>query len=471
MKKYLFLLLLPLALLGQKIDNISGTMNYYYISRISDGSIINLPYRIGDIKWQRQDNTLSLYSHLAIEYRIPSGNHFLESTNPQDFIWDLREMYLTWQFTNAEIRIGKQIHSWGSVDGNSPADNLNAYDYYYLFESGADQKIGALSTAADFYLGSWKFGLSISPIHNTNRLPIYDPQVPVDMHASPNASQVIEVIKPVEFGGFIKKSLSKGDVTFSYFDGYDRVFSAAGFNVWDNQSSNASKGPKIDTVYAYRKTAVIGMGTELFLGDLTLRGDFAYFTTKDPSINFFELEYGGTSLSDYDRENVYTHIRETDSRSFNVSAAYYQTNIQFEYELPWDLQIVGQYFQYDTLSYADDFGTIDVDLDALEINFTPANYFFPGLGTNIAILTKNVVFLDVTKTFSDNRMELSLKTMMDQVHSGKLIEVGFGYDISESLKSYLAATKVLGDDSQDDKYTFNHMEEFSHFRMELKYYY
>ena len=33
-----------------------------------------------------------------------------------------------------EIRIGKQIHSWGSTDGNSPVDNLNANDYYYLFE-------------------------------------------------------------------------------------------------------------------------------------------------------------------------------------------------------------------------------------------------------------------------------------------------------------------------------------------------
>ena len=34
---------------------------------------------------------------------------------------------------NGEIRVGKQIHSWGSVDEkNSPLDNLNAYDYYLL---------------------------------------------------------------------------------------------------------------------------------------------------------------------------------------------------------------------------------------------------------------------------------------------------------------------------------------------------
>ena len=127
MKKYLYLLLLPLTLLGQTIDDISGTVNYYYISRVSDGSIINLPFRIADIKWQREDNAFSIYSHLAMEYRIPEGSNFLDNSSPQNFIWDLRELYLSWQHNNGEIRIGKQIHSWGSVDGNSPIDNLNAY--------------------------------------------------------------------------------------------------------------------------------------------------------------------------------------------------------------------------------------------------------------------------------------------------------------------------------------------------------
>jgi len=470
MKKYLFLFLFPLTLLGQKIDDISGTINYYYISRISDGSIINLPYRIADIKWQRQDNALSLYSHLALEYRIPSGNHFLESTSPQDFIWDLRELYLTWQLKNGEIHIGKQIHSWGSVDGNSPADNLNAHDYYYLFESGADQKIGALSTAADFYLGSWKFGFSISPIHHTNRLPINDPQFPIDLPASPRSTQVIEVNKPIEFGGYLTKSLSKGDVTLTYFDGYDRVFSAAGFNIWDKEDYTAS--PVImDTVYSYRKTEVIGMGTVLFFGNLTLRSDFAYFTTNDPKINLLNLDYLGTVLTKKQTIQTYTTIREQDSEGFNVSAEYFQANIQFEYELPWDFQIAGQYIKYDTLKYFDDLGTVNIDLDGLKENFKPADHFFPGLGTNIATLTKSVLLLDVTKTLYDNQIEISLLTMMDQTHSGKLIEMGFGYDISESLKSYLAATKVFGDDSQDDKYTFNHMEDFSHIRLELKYYY
>ena len=209
--KYFLLALyfFPALVICQGTVDFSGNVNYYYISRLSDGSLINLPFRIANFIIQKEHDNFSIYSNLAMEYRIPSDSHFLDNTSPQDFSWDLLELYLTWQLKNTEIRIGKQIHSWGSTDGNSPVDNLNANDYYYLFESGAEQKIGAFSTAVDYFLDSWKFGLSISPIHQTNRLPINDPEFPVDLPVSPRSSQVIEVNNPIEVGGFITKSFNK----------------------------------------------------------------------------------------------------------------------------------------------------------------------------------------------------------------------------------------------------------------------
>ena len=89
----------------------------------------------------------------------------------------------------------------------------------------------------------------------------------------------------------------------------------------------------------------------------------------------------------------------------------------------------------------------------------------------IASLSKNVVLLDLTKMLYDNQVELNLRTMLDQVFSGKLIEMGFGYDINESIKSYLAISKIMGDNSHDETYTFNRMEDFSHIRLELRYFY
>ena len=466
MKKYLFLFLFPLTLLGQKIDDISGTINYYYINRISDGSIINLPFRIADIKWQREKNTFSIYSHLALEYRIPSGNHFLESTSPQDFIWDLRELYLTFQLANGEIRIGKQIHSWGSVDGNSPVGNLNAYDYYYIFESGTDQKIGALSTAADFYLGSWKFGLAVSPVHNTNRLPMNDPEFPVKLPASPSISQIIEVNNPTEFGGFIIKSFNFGEATLTYFSGYDRVFSSSGFNILLENNETF-----IDTVFSYRKTEVMSIGGVALLGQLTARGEIAYFNTIDENDHIERI-----TPEIQNEVPEYSVTKPTYSAPFLTEARYTQFTVQLEYELPWEVQFAGQYFQYDTL---DIISTALPNMDALTgltpeekdtlRDLNPADFFFPGMGAPMALLTKRALLLNVIKKMYDNRIELSLRTMMDMDNSGKLIEMGFAYDINESLKSYLAVTKIIGDDTQIDKYTFNNMEDFSHIRCELTY--
>ena len=459
----LALYLFPAIIICQGTVDFSGTVNYYYISRLSDGSLINLPFRIAKFTIQKEQDNFSIYSNLAMEYRIPSDSHFLDNTSPQDFSWELLELYLTWQLKNTEIRIGKQIHSWGSTDGNSPVDNLNANDYYYLFESGAEQKIGAFSTAVDYFLDSWKFGLSISPIHQTNRLPINDPEFPVDLPVSPRSSQIIEVDNPIEVGGFITKSFNKGDVTLSYFNGHDRIFSLSGANVYTDNNYN-----KLDTVFCYRKTEMIGFGGVFFLGNLTLRGDLAYFNTKDPNDSIDDREYTDLHAIRFGYESEYTTIRE--SHPFLVNAEYYQLNLQFEYDFFWDINIAGQYIKYDTLKYSDNPPPI-IELPNFDSDIKPSDVFAPGMGIPIASLSKNVVLLDLTKTLYDNQVELSLRTMIDQVYSGKLIELGFGYDISEAIKCYLAINKIIGDTSADEMYTFNHMEDFSHIRLELRYFY
>ena len=471
MKKYLLALyFFPAIFICQEALYFSGDLNYYYITQLSDGSLINLPFRITNFVIQKEHKFFSIYSNLAMEYRIPNENHFLVNTSSQDFIWDLRELYLTWQLKNTEIRIGKQIHSWGSTDGNSPVDNLNAHDYYYLFESGTEHKIGAFSTAVDYFLNNWKLGFSISPIHQTNRLPINDPDFPIELPVSPRSSQIIEVKNPLEIGGFITKSFNRGDLTFSFFDGYDRIFNLAGINLFSGSNSNDTY---LDTVFSYRKTTSIGMGGILFINGLTLRGEVSVFNTKDNNKNV-EKKYDNQSL-----QEIYNIIGDSIktleyTHAFQTEADYYQYTLQFEYELPWDLQIAGQWFQYDTLNLsikqAPDPGDLPL-FDDSEGEFIPEEHFYPGIGVPIASLTKNVLLLDLTKIFYDNRLELNLRTMMDQVHSGKLIEIGLGYDINESLKSYLAINSIIGDDSQGEMYTFNHMEDFSHIRMELKYYY
>ena len=56
---------------------------------------------------------------------------------------------MTYNADNYEIRLGKQIHSWGSVDENSPLDNVSGLDYYYLFFGGTERKLASFSLTID----------------------------------------------------------------------------------------------------------------------------------------------------------------------------------------------------------------------------------------------------------------------------------------------------------------------------------
>ena len=101
----------------------TGNANFYYISKLDDGSIINMPYRMLNTSWVNQHNNFELIGTLAVEHQ-PRTNYSYLMDNPQDFLMDLREFYLTW-FTNfGEIRLGKQIQSWGFIEENSPIDTL-----------------------------------------------------------------------------------------------------------------------------------------------------------------------------------------------------------------------------------------------------------------------------------------------------------------------------------------------------------
>ena len=121
-----------------------------------------------------------------------------------------------------------------------------------------------------------------------------------------------------------------------------------------------------------------------------------------------------------------------------------------------------------SLEQAPDPGDLPL-FDDSEGEFNPEDYFFPGMGTPVALLSKNILMLDVSKQLYDNRLKLNIKTMMDQVFSGYLMEFSIEYDITELLKTTVSLNKIIGDKTQGEVYTFNNMESFSNFRCELQY--
>ena len=83
--------------------NFSGDIDFYYLSSIKDNHLINLPYRMFDITIQHQRDDFEIISNIAMEYTPQNHTHYLSSSNPQDFLFDLREFYLTWYADFGEI--------------------------------------------------------------------------------------------------------------------------------------------------------------------------------------------------------------------------------------------------------------------------------------------------------------------------------------------------------------------------------
>ncbi len=481
-KFFLSLLLLFNGLaFGQGSTSYSGSIDLYYMAHLSDNSLINLPYRMFDLTLQHQNENLEIYADLAMEYAPKSHSHYLSSSAPQDFLWDLRELYLTWYTNFGEIKIGKQIHSWGSVDENSPLDVVNAFDYYYLFFQGSDRKLGSYSAALNVYFNNWKFGAIVSPFHQTNRFPLNDPEFPISLPILPEEKQIFNIEKnPIELGGFIEHSFGIGDLRLSYFQGYDRAFNLSGLNYFtkDNDDSFGN----LDIVYGYRNTNVFGLGGVLLLKNLIIRGDYAFFKTQDKN-------------ESVERNNPYitssaypiTYLRFT--YPLRERADYYQYTFQVEYGLPWDITIVGQFFTYDTLNYShldtlethDDITITNVELNADDLD--PRKLFTPGMGVPLAVLSKRVLFLNLEKTFLDDQLKIGFLSLFDianPVDSTKTFDIwgslwGFTaeYDVTQNLKFLLGITNIKGKDDHPDEelYRFNQMESFSHIRMEIKYFF
>ena len=466
------LLLLITTTKSETINTYKGYVDFYYISRLSDQSIINLPYRIFSLNVDHQNGDLMLRSTIALEHKLRKDTYFLSNNSPTDFELDMRELYLQMFTSWGEIRLGKIIHTWGNADENSPVDIASPFDYYYTFDSGIDKKLAIFSSAIDVYMENMKLGLIFSPLHNTHRTPQNDDEFPIKLPVSPSEDQIMKIDGlPYELGAYINKSFSFGDISLNYFTGYDRLFNLSGVNGFGHGPSLSN--PYIDVVYGYRKTNVTGLGSTLFFGDLEFRGDVAVFNTED--------ENNSISRTSPYLPEFYDSLHY--SYPLNEKARYFQTTVQLEAELPFDIKFVGQFFNYDTLDYSSDSLPLDEDVSIpnLEISvdeLDPKNIFTPGYGSSLAIMTKKALILSLEKKFFDDQLILTASSIFDidntdydGTYPGSILSFEAAYTIIDNLELTVGYTNIKGDKDHPlgENYRLYIMEDFSHIRADLKY--
>ena len=166
-----------------------------------------------------------------------------------------------------------------------------------------------------------------------------------------------------------------------------------------------------------------------------------------------------------------------------------------ETELPFGINLIAQYFTHDTLTYSSDSLPVDQEIDIPNLesdpeDMEPSNFFTPGMGVPLAILTDRAFFLTLNKSILNDQLKFSLTSMIDastikekesdpnsleEDHSsgGVLLELKMTYSIDQDLDGTIAITKINGDSNHPEgtSYPFNKMEDFSHLRFELKYFF
>jgi hypothetical protein len=200
------------------------------------------------------------------------------------------EFYLDARFGRVDLRIGRQRIRWGRADGFNPTDNIISYDYLDTF---SDERLPVTAVKADAYFGRANFEWTWVPFYTPTRLPVlgqrWFPQLPSS--AQGFALEYRDLLGPLpaktlgnsQWGVRYNQVLSKGEFSFSYYDGFDDIPFFR--SLVTPLPVSASQQPRA-LVYLnreYYRVHVAGLDFATEIGPLGVRGEAAYFDQTDPN--------------------------------------------------------------------------------------------------------------------------------------------------------------------------------------------
>ena len=397
----------------------NGSIKPLVMFNISDKDRMDLPFRFIQLRSGYTMGDFDILVNSALEHR------WGENQNPNI---QLREAYLTWFPSWGEVKIGKQIHAWGVADGNNPTDNLNPYDYYYMFLQGADRKIGSVSASIISYWNNWQLEGVVIPNHVSNRLPFNEPEFPFQIPIEPTEYQ--ERQNSLEYGLQLKTILGETDLGISYFEGYDRSFSLLGIDTMNIM--------QVSPKFGYRSTSVIGLNMVTFIKDITIRAESALFST----VNDYEAKW-------------YSFL--------DTKADYLQYVIQIEYRMENSKTIGAQLIGNNVIEATGN------TLDLSSMNMTPLNNdnFIPGMGTPFAMISNKSLLIIGSNRFFDDDLELSYNLLFNLEEQGQLLGFNLEYLLNDNWFFNVSANYFIGND--DPINSFEQLEDFSNTQLQLSY--
>jgi len=319
----------------------------------------------------------------------------LTSSNSISYEYDLREAYVDLYSKLCDVRIGKQIISWGASKENNAVDVLNPSDYRDPSKKKIDRKIGVLALKSDFYIKDCILEAVFVPFadrtvfpSNTSEWAQGDTTV---LDATPLPAFKLS---DSELGlRFSKTILSKVDVAVSYFNG------------WEDMPSIKAADLFLQN-FQFRKIQMIGFDFDGGIGSVGINTEIAGFITQD------------TAKSDLCLKNPYL-----------------QWILGLEYDFPLGITA--------GLQYSQEFqsGT-GAEKDGIPGVYTPVS----GLGMDLGFFTTQAIGLGLEKKFGEgdsSAFELFAFCSIDPDNEGYLSSPNLRLSQSEGVNIYVG-TNIYG---------------------------
>ena len=252
-------------LLENDYYRLSGYFQGYgqYVINNSDG----FPYYYRASSFQI--NTLNTsWTDFYADLRYNFGKHDEDLFSQFDF----REAYFDLYFGNVDLRLGKQIVSWGKTDGLNPTDNITPMDYTYRSPYPDDRRMGN-------YLARMKYRFQEDLGVEAIWIPFYESSVlPLEVIPLPENvtySGQTAISNKIDNGGYAVKFFYDGaawDGSLSYFNGFE---TNAGFALGGIEYPGTGLPQITFETRPYRKQ-VVGADFSTGLGPYGMRTEMAY---------------------------------------------------------------------------------------------------------------------------------------------------------------------------------------------------
>ena len=272
--------------------------------------------------------------------------------------YDLREAYVDLYSKICDVRIGKQLVSWGASKENNAVDVINPSDFRDPSRKKIDRKIGLLAVKGSFYLpADITLDTVLVPFAGRTIFPEVNTQwsqgntAILDNTLTPDAK-----LSNSEIGLRLSKNISGTDIALTYFNGWEDMpsyssgdLSAQLALLYDNPTTEVSMAK-------FRRTQMIGLDFDGGIGKLGINTELAMFLTEDT-----------------ERDDPY------------LKNPYLQWIIGLEYDLPLGI-IAGLQYSQEFKSGAD---------DAVPDSLTLVS----GLGMDLGFFTSQAVGCGLEKKF------------------------------------------------------------------------